>query len=436
MTREPELDEDGERDETSRVDDQASEQNQRVTTLELFFDLVFVFAIAQVTDLLSHDPTWTGLLRGLLVLCALWWAWAGYAWLTNRLDPEEGGIRIAMFSGMAAMLVVSVAAPEAFGPDAFVFGIAYFVVRALLLVLLTLAARGDRSLFRSVLRTVPAGIIGPGMLVAASFLDGATQLVLWVAALLIDYLGVLVGDIGAWRISPEHLVDRHRLVVIIALGESIFAIGLGAEGRAIDLSVILTIVLGVTVAATLWWSYFDWVTLVAQAKLAESAGASRAALARDAFSYLHLPMVAGIVLFAFALKSTLENVDDPLAAIPALALCGGIALYLLAHVAVRLRMGMGLGHGRPIAALVTLALLPVVWRVPALLALSFIAAVCTILIGYEVVRHRATRAFIRSRRGSFTLEETDRIESARRGERSRRTRPEGRQRGAPRNDPE
>jgi low temperature requirement protein LtrA len=391
------------------MNDRQIEPGQRVTPLELFFDLVFVFAITQVTGFLADNPTWSGLLRGIMLLGALWWAWAGYAWLTNTLNPEEGAVRLAMFGAMAAMLIVSLATPNAFGTDGVAFGVAYFIVRALHLVLYAIAGWGDRDLLRAVLRIVPTAILSPTLLVIAGFYDGTAQLAVWGAALAIDYLGVLVGHMRGWRVSPEHFVERHGLVVIIALGESIVAIGLGAAGLPLDAGLIAAALLGIAVAASLWWSYFDWVAFIAQARLAEATGAERAALARDLYSYLHLPMVAGIVLFALGLKTTLADLDSPLGTIPALGLCGGVALYLLAHVASRLRIGGGLGRGRPIATILLLALFPIAREVPALAALGFVAAVCAALIAYEALRYPYARAWIRSRRGAFTMEEAARV---------------------------
>jgi len=404
------------------MDDRQAERGRRVTPLELFFDLVFVFAITQVSSFLSHDPTWGGLLRGLLLLGTLWWAWSAYAWLTNTLDPEEGAIRLAVLAAVAAMLVVSLAAPGAFGADGVIFGVAYLVVRALHLVLFAFAGRGDRDLLRAVVRIVPGAILGAALLVVAGFLNGSTQLALWGAAVAVNYLGALLGHMRGWRVSPEHFVERFGLIVIIALGESIVAIGVGAAGIPLDAGVIAAALLGITVAACLWWSYFDWVVFVAQARLAEARGARRAALARDAYSYLHLPMVAGIVLFAFGLKTTLPDVTRSLPTVPALGLVGGIALYLLAHVALRLRIGGGLGRGRPIASVLLLGLLPVAREVWALAALGIVAAVCASLIGYEALRHREARAWIRSRRGAFTMGEAARVRESRRRDRRPRER--------------
>lgn len=391
------------------MDDRPPEPGQRVTSLELFFDLVFVFAITQVTGFLAHDPSWGGLLRGLLLLGALWWAWAAYAWLTNTLNPEEGAVRLVVFGTIAAMLVVSLSAPTAFAADGVLFGVAYFVVRTLHLVLYAIAGRGDPELLRAVARIVPSAVIGPGLLVVAGFLDGPTQLVIWGAALAVDYVGVLIGRMRGWRVSPEHFVERHGLVVIIALGESIVAIGVGAAGLPLDGGTIVAALLGITVIASIWWSYFDWVALVAQARLSEAAGSERAALARDLYSYLHQPMVAGIVLFAFGLKTTLHDVTTALPLLPAIGLCGGLAMYFLAHVLLRLRIGGGLGHGRPAAMVATLVLIPVSTTVPALAALALVTVVCVALIAYEAIRYRHARAWIRSRRGEFTMEEAARI---------------------------
>jgi low temperature requirement protein LtrA len=380
-----------------------------VTPLELFFDLVFVFAITQVTGFLSDHETWGGLLEGVMLLAALWWAWAAYAWLTNTLDPEEGGVRIAVFCVIASMLIVSLAVPKAFSTAGVTFGVAYFVVRALHIVLYAIAGRGDRDLLGAVLRFAPTAVVGPALIVIAGFFDGTTQITLWGTALAIDYLGALIGRGRGWRISPEHFAERHGLIVIVAFGESIVAIGVGAIGLPIDGGMILVPLLGITVICALWWSYFDWVAYVAQARLAEATGRERAALARDLYSYLHLPMVGGIVLFAFGLETTLAHADEPLPIIPALGLFGGLALYFAAHVALRLRIGGGWGHGRPVATVLLLGLLPVARVVPSVVALGLAAAVCTALIAYEALRYAYARAWIRSRRGAFTHEEAARI---------------------------
>ena len=378
--------------------DAHDEETHRVTPLELFFDLVFVFAITQVTGLMSENPTWTGLGEGMLVLAALWWAWAAYTWLTNSLDAERGEIRLAIMAAMAAMLVVSLAVPEAFDEHGVLFGVAYLAVRAIHIALYALGSRTDPDVLRAVLRMTPTSVLAPLLLVGAGFLDGAAQAAVWVVVLAADYLGVLIGRAEGWRLSPRHFAERHGLIVIIALGESIVALGVGAGGLELDAGVVAAAVLGIAVVAALWWAYFDVVAIVAERRLGELGGRERAALARDSYSYLHLPMVAGIVLFALGLKKTLGDVGDPLGAAPAAGLCGGVALYLLAHVAFRLRNVGSLSRRRLVAAGGLLALLPAARELPALASLALVAAAMTALIAYEAIRFREARARVRAAR--------------------------------------
>jgi low temperature requirement protein LtrA len=250
-------------------------------------------------------------------------------------------------------------------------------------------------------------------LIVAGLVSGPAKLALWVLAVAVNDLGTLLGSMRGWRISPEHFTERYGLFIIIALGESIVAIGVGAAGLPLDGGEILAALLGITVAACLWWSYFDWVVYVTLARLVEADDSERARMARDLYSLLHLPMVGGIVLFAFGLKTTLGDPRGSLASEPAFGLAGGIALYLLAHVAFRLRIGGGLGRGRPVAAIVLIGLVPLATKVPALAALSLVALVSVALIAYEALAHRESRALIRSRRGEFAMGELYQIERAR-----------------------
>jgi low temperature requirement protein LtrA len=371
------------------------QHEQRVTPLELFFDLVFVFAITQVTGMLAADPTWQGLGRGMLVLGALWWAWAAYAWLTNTTNADEGIVRLAMLAAMGAMLLVSLAVPEAFGEHGVLFGVAYLLVRLLHVALYVLAGRGDRDLLRAVLSFTPTVIVGSGLIVLAGFLDGAPQVMLWVLALTLDYLGPLVSRGRGWRLSPAHFAERHGLIVIIALGESIVALGVGAAEEPLGVGLVSASLLAVGAIAALWWAYFDVVAIVAQRRLSEARGAARATLARDSYSYLHLPMIAGIVLFALGLKTTFAHLDDPLDTVPAVGLFGGLALYLLAHVVFRWRNVRSVSRRRLVAAAVLLALVPAAGSMSALAALAGAAAVCVGLVAYEAVRFREERWQVR-----------------------------------------
>ncbi len=303
------------------------EVERKVTALELFFDLVFVFAFTQVTAAMAADPTWDGLARGMLVLGAVWWAWVGYAWLTNAIDPEEGITRLAIFAVMAAMLVVSLAIPEAFDDDALIFALAYTVVRLMQIVLFAISD-DDVDLRHAVRRLGTATTLSCSLLICAAFLDGTAQGVLWLVALTIDFGGGLLSGSDGWNVSPGHFAERHGLIIIIALGESIVALGAGASESEVTDLVIVSAVLGTTIVASMWWTYFDVVAIVAERHLHGLTGAARNAEARDSYSYIHLLMIAGVVLTALGIKKVLLHVDEPLADVPAAALCGGVALYL------------------------------------------------------------------------------------------------------------
>jgi low temperature requirement protein LtrA len=380
------------------VSEQHAEREQRVTPLELFFDLVFVFAFTQVTTLLSHDPTWGGLGRGLLILGVLWWAWAGYAWFTNTVDPDEGAVRGAMLVAMAAMFVAALAVPDAFGRHGLVFALALLIVLVMHLALYTLTAWGDPDLLAAVLRMAPSALAGSALIIGAAFVHGGLRAGLWTAALAVGYFGPLVGGVSGWRVQPSHFVERHALIVIIALGESLVAIGLGAAGTGLGAGVIVAAVLGLLVATSFWLAYFDFFAIRGQQLLTERTGTQRAALARDVYTYLHLPMVVGIVLFAFAIKTTLGQVGDELGTIPALGLCGGPALYLFAYVALRVRVARRLARGRLVAAVLCAVLWPAATAVPALVALALVAAVWAALHVYEIIWWREARARTRALR--------------------------------------
>jgi low temperature requirement protein LtrA len=368
---------------------------ERVTPLELFFDLVFVLAITQCTALMAGTPTWTGLARGMLVLGLLWWAWVGYAWLTSVVDPEEGVVRFVIFGAMAALLVGALSVPEAFGDLALLFAGAYAVVRIAHIALFVVASREDPSLRRSVTGLAGSTAIGIGLLVAGAVAGGDVQGVLWVVALLLDMAGPFFFGSEGWKLVPGHFAERHGLIVIIALGESIVAIGVGA-GTGVDAGVVTAAVLGVAVAGALWWLYFDVVALVAARRLSNAAeGRERNEIARDSFSYLHFPMVAGIVLLALGLKKTLGHVEDPLKLVPAAATLGGTALYLLAHVAFRWRNVHRFSTQRLLCAILLLALVPAAVELPALATLGILAAVLAVLIAYESVHFAELRDRLR-----------------------------------------
>ena len=311
------------------------------------------------------------------------------------MDVDEGGIRLVMLASMAAMFGVALAVPGAFGDDAVLFGVAYFLVRLLHLVLSLIVSRDDPDRRGAILRFAPTALIGASLLVLAGFLEGEVRVVVWMVALAIDYLGpVVIGVGGGWRVAPEHFAERHGLIVLIALGESIIAIGVGA-GLELEVGVLAAAALGIVVVSAFWWLYFDVAALIARRRLVQATGLALHRLALHAYSYLHLPMIAGVVLFALGLKATVDHVDDALATVPAVALCGGAALYLLGHVAFLYRMTGRIFRRRTIGVVVLLALIPVAVEIPALVALALVSAVCTFVVAYEVLRHREHRVQVR-----------------------------------------
>jgi low temperature requirement protein LtrA len=347
-----------------------------------------------VTSLIYGDPTWAGLVKGMLVLSILWWAWAAYAWLTNTINPEEGAVRLAMFGAMAAMLVASLAVPDVFGDDAFLFACAYAFVRIAHLALYAVAGWGDRDLLAAIARLATGSLISITLLFVASALDGPVQTAVWALAVVIDLLGAWIGGGRGWRLEAGHFAERHGLIIIIALGESIVAVGVGAT-TDLGLGVVAAAILGLAVAGALWWAYFDVVAIVAERRLREATGKAQLTMARDSYSYLHLPMIAGIILFAVGVKKTLADMGEPLAIVPAVALCGGVALYLVAHVLFRLRNVRTLSRQRLVVAILLLALLPVAVEIPALATLAAVAALCVVLIAYEAIRFAEARDRVR-----------------------------------------
>jgi len=330
---------------------------ESVKPLELFFDLVFVLALTQCTALMADDPSWEGLARGLLILGVLWWSWVGYSWLTSVVDPEEGVVRFAMFAAMAGLLVAALCVPEAFGDSAFLFACAYGLVRAAHIVLFVVASRDTPELRRSVWGLAAGTAVGVGLLLTASLADGWLQGALWALALLLD---------------------------------------VGAEGLEVDAGVVAASVLGIGVAAALWWLYFDIVALVAERRLQHAAvGREQNEIARDSFSYLHFPMVAGIVLVALGLKKTLEHVGDPLETVPAVAMLGGAGLYLMAHVAFRWRNVHRFSVQRVVTTVALAAFVPVALEIPALATLAVLAAALSVLIAYETVHFAELRDRLR-----------------------------------------
>jgi low temperature requirement protein LtrA len=370
-------------------------EGERVTPLELFFDLVFVLAITQCTALMSHHPTWSGLAQGLLVLGMLWWAWTGYSWLTSVIDPEEGAVRLVIFGAIAALLLVSLCVPEAFGSLGLAFALIYGVVRSAQIALFMLASPDDDALRHSVLGLAASTAVAVLLLATASAFDGLAQGALWALALLLDMAGPYFFGSEGWKLVPGHFAERHGLIIIIALGESIVAIGVGAS-HTLDLGIATAAVLGVALTAAMWWIYFDIVAIVAGRRLEEAEpGKVQNEMARDSYSYMHLVMVAGIVLAALGMKTTIGHTGDHLHAVPAFALLGGVAIYLLGHVAFRYRHVHTINRQRLLLAIVLLILVPVATEVPALVSVTVANLLIWAMIAYETRSYGEGRQRVR-----------------------------------------
>jgi low temperature requirement protein LtrA len=373
----------------------ALRQEDRVLPLELFFDLVFVLAITQCTTLMSHHTTWEGLGQGTLVLALLWWCWVAYAWLTSVVDPEEGGVRIALFAAMAGFLIAAISVPDSFGSLGTEFAVAYGAVRFAQILLLAIAGRDDPTFRRSVTGLGIGTAIGVTLLIAGSFLDPGPQAAVWGLALALDMGEPYLFGSEGWRLVPGHFAERHGLIVIIALGESIVAIGLGA-GSHLTWGIAAAATLGIGVVAALWWTYFDIVALVSARRLIRAPeGKVRNELARDSYSYIHFLLVAGVILLALGLKKALGHPTGPLEDVPAFALVAGVAVYLLGLVAFRYRHIQTINLHRFGIALLLFAIYPLATEVSALVMLVLLNVLLWTMIAFETRGYGEGRAEVR-----------------------------------------
>ncbi|MFL6142676.1 MAG: low temperature requirement protein A [Labedaea sp.] len=385
-------------------------ENSSATTLELFFDLVLVFALTQITALMAADVSGTNVLRGMLVFAVIWWIWTGYAWFGNVVKADEGPVRVAIFAAIGVMFLIALAIPEAFadwagglwGPA--VFAVGYLLMRTIHLLAFWAVSVKDAALRRQLVMFTPTCLVPTALLLVAAQTSGATQIGLWVAAVVFDYGWTLLIGAGGWRVnSARHFAERHGLIVIVAIGESVVAIGVGVADLPISWPIVLGATLGLSVAASMWWAYFDTAALLAERALGQARGAHRAALARTAYTYLHLPMVAGIILVALGLKKVLEYVgdeqhhtwSDTLSGVPLLAMYGGVVSYLLAHVGFAWRCFGTVKKHQLLVALLLLALVPLMANEPAILTLGVLAAILVGLNVFESLRFAASRDEIR-----------------------------------------
>ncbi len=373
------------------------EEEYSVSPLELFFDLVFVFAFTQVTALLAEDLTWTGLARGTALLVIVWWAWVGYSWLTNAVRVDDIiPARLVVFGAMGAGLVMGLAIPQAFGSDGVLFGFSYLAVTALFILLYFVSTRDQPEMHRAVVLLAPGVLGGATLLVIAGFLEqGALRATLWGVVIVMTLGAPFVSGTQGWYVRPKHFAERHGLIIIIALGESLVALGLSASEEPQTFTVVTASLMGVALVSCLWWIYFDVVSHAAEAALRRATGEARNALARDAYSYVHFLMVLGVVLVALGLKKALLDVDGPLKVIASVGLFGGVALYLAGHIGVRLRTVGGVNPVRLGLTILLLCAIPLGTVIPAYASVSLVLALLVASIALNLWNYREQRHRLR-----------------------------------------
>jgi low temperature requirement protein LtrA len=297
-----------------------------VSTVELFFDLVFVFTITQLTSLLVAQPTWVGVARVALVFGNVWWMYGGYAWLTNAVPPREPVLRLLILVGMAGFLVVALSIPEAFGDSGVAFGLGYLVVT---LVHTGMFLRSSQeSAVRAMARLGPFNGITAMLLLAAGFTGGAVRWALWAATFVLHWASPVFTAVGGFGLRSAHFVERHGLIVLIALGESIVAVGIGVAGRHLDAGLVLIAVLGLALAATLWWLYFDGEDERAERAMRAATGDRGSWLGLFAFGYAFLPLLGGIIVLAAGVKGATAHHGEHATAASAWFLAAGVAVYV------------------------------------------------------------------------------------------------------------
>ncbi len=366
----------------------ASDEERRTSPVELLWDLVFVFAITQVTTLLANHLTWTGFGESMLVLALVWWAWSAFVWAANAETTDSPTLRLTLLLATVFIFVAGLAVPRAWGTEATLFVGAYAVVRLLHLALYVYEARRGNASLSAIAGFAVTVVIGMVLLIVGSFLHGVPRAILWTAAVAIDYAGPawLTRDRlrGLQRVAVAHFAERYSLFVIICLGESIVAIGVGAAREPLDADLVAAVTLGLLVTIGLWWTYFDRFAQVAEARLREHDDPVLAAA--DSYSYLHLVLVAGIIIFAAGVKYVVHAASDPVHVAPRLALCGGVALYLIGHVAFRWRMVGDISYEEVVAAVALLVLFAVGGGFAAWVMTGAIAVILAVLCGVEYER--------------------------------------------------
>jgi low temperature requirement protein LtrA len=368
------------------------EQERRSSPVELLWDLVFVFAITQVTTLLAHDPGWSRFGEAMLALALVWWAWSAFVWAANAQAPDSRTLRASLLAGTVLIFIVGLALPQAFTSEALLFAVAYTLVRLLHLALYIDASRQGNAARSAIVGFAVTVVVGMAMLLAgAALLTGLPRALLWTAAVAIDYAGPawLTRERlrGLQRVSVAHFAERYGLFVIICLGESVVAlgVGVGTATRPLTAALVSGASLALLITVGLWWTYFDRDAERAEQRLREHADPVLAAA--DGYSYIHLVIVAGIIIFDGGVKLVVHrSVQPPMPDPGRLAMCGGVAVYLLGLAAFRLRMFGELSWGPLVVAAALFALYALGGSIPAWTVGAAIAAMVGALGAFESLR--------------------------------------------------
>jgi low temperature requirement protein LtrA len=376
----------------------AVEEERKTSYLELFFDLVFVFAFTQVTALILEDTSIQGFARAALVLAMVWWAWSAYAWMTNAIDVENVVTRLIIFAAMVAGFFMALAVPHAFADEAAWFAVAYFVVRVLNSALYSWGVRNDHARLSATLLLAPWFLVAAVVALVGGFVDSDYRAWVWLASLVIDVVGTLTVARADWHVSPSHFAERFALIVIIALGESIVAIGVATAGLERDATYAVSVIVAFAGVAALWWAYFDFTAVAAERSLRRATGPARGVLARDVFTYLHFPLVLGIIFYAVAAKKTLEHPQEPLSTPGRWALGLGIAFFLCGFALMRFRVIRRSAGERIAAAAAVLVVAVALDGADAIVTFGVVIVILAFSIALESARLREVRAQLRRAR--------------------------------------
>lgn len=364
----------------------APDRSARVSTLELFFDLVFVFTITQLTGVLVSGGDVAAIVQVVVMLAVIWWMYDGYAWLTNAIDTDHLRHRLLLFGGMGGFLVVALAVPKAYESEGLTFGIGYLAV---VLLHAGMYVRGTSfTEVRAILRMVPFNLAAAGLVLLGGILGGDVQWAVWAVAAIVLWATPWVTSTEGFVIAPAHFVERHGLVIIVALGESIVVIGAGAVGQDLDSGIILVGLLSLALSASLWWMYFSDESAVEHA-MKDAVPERRARLALNAFGYWHYGLILGIVGVAAGLKKAIGAPDDPLDIVIAFELAAGVALFAACDAGFRWTLGIEQSGVRLAAAVAVLATIPLGTEASAIAQVPALTAIVVAALVVEGYRSRA-----------------------------------------------